>query len=336
MKKTMKKAALILIAAAMLMMSFAGCAERDYTTVRLNEVTRSVFYAPQYVALNLGFFEEEGLKIDIASGQGADKVMTAVLSGQADIGFSGPEAAIYVYNEGREDYAVVFAQLTKRDGSFLVGRKPEPDFKWENLKGKTIIGGRKGGVPEMTLEYVLKKNNLIPGVDVYIDTSVQFALMAGAFTGGQGDYVTLFEPVASTVEKEGKGYIITSIGKESGEIPYTAYYASKSYIEKNKDIIQKFTNAIYKGQKWVETHTPEEIADVIKPSFPDSDKETLITVAKRYKETDVWNKDPILKKESLDLLQEVMSMAGELKKEAPYEKIVTTEFAEKAMENFEN
>ncbi|GAE87318.1 ABC transporter substrate-binding protein [Acetivibrio straminisolvens JCM 21531] len=245
----MKKIILILIVASVLMMTFAGCGERDYTTVRLSEVTRSVFYAPQYVALNLGFFEEEGIKIDLTNGQGADKVMTAVLSGQADIGFSGPEAAIYVYNEGKEDYAVVFAQLTKRDGSFLVGRKPEPDFKWENLKGKTIIGGRKGGVPEMTLEYVLKKNSLLPGVDVFIDTSVQFALMAGAFTGGQGDYVTLFEPVASTVEKEGKGYIIASIGEESGEIPYTAYYASKSYIEKNRDIIQKFTNAIYRGQK---------------------------------------------------------------------------------------
>lgn len=330
----MKKVTLILIIAAVLMVSFAGCGERDYTTVRLSEVTRSVFYAPQYVALNLGFFEEEGLKIDLTNGQGADKVMTSVLSGQADIGFSGPEAAIYVYNEGREDYAVFFAQLTKRDGSFLVGRKPEPDFKWENVKGKTIIGGRKGGVPEMTLEYVLKKNNLLPGLDVNVDTSVQFALMAGAFTGGQGDYVTLFEPVASTVEKEGKGYIIASIGEESGEIPYTAYYASKSYIENNRDIIQKFTNAIYKGQKWVESHTPEEIAEVIKPSFPDSDVETLVTVAKRYKDTDAWSKDPILNKESLELLQKVMSMAGELKKEAPYEKIVTTEFADKAIENF--
>jgi NitT/TauT family transport system substrate-binding protein len=329
----MRKIILYLTMAAMLMLGLAGCQESEYMVVRLSEVTRSVFYAPQYVALNLGFFEEEGLKIDLTTGQGADKVMTSVLSGQADIGFSGPEAAIYVYNEGKEDHAVVFAQLTKRDGSFLVGRKPEPDFKWSNVRDKTIIGGRKGGVPEMTLEYVLKENNLIPGVDVNVDTSVQFALMAGAFTGGQGDYVTLFEPVASTVEKEGKGYIVASIGEESGEIPYTAYYASKSYIEKNRDVIQKFTNAICKGQMWVDSHTPEEIAEVIQPSFPDSDLETLTTVAKRYKDTDAWSKDPVLNKDSLQLLQEVMSLAGELEKEAPYEKIVTTEFAEEAIKS---
>jgi len=329
----MRKMLMCLVVATVLILGLAGCQESEYMVVRLSEVTRSVFYAPQYVALNLGFFEEEGLKIDLTTGQGADKVMTSVLSGQADIGFSGPEAAIYVYNEGKQDHAVVFAQLTKRDGSFLVGRKPEPDFKWSNVREKTIIGGRKGGVPEMTLEYVLKKNNLIPGVDVNVDTSVQFALMAGAFTGGQGDYVTLFEPVASTVEKEGKGYIVASIGEESGEIPYTAYYASKSYIEKNRNVIQKFTNAIYKGQKWVDSHTPEEIAEVIQPSFPDSDLETLTTVAKRYKETDAWSKDPVLNRESLQLLQKVMSLAGELEKEAPYEKIVTTEFAEEAIKS---
>ncbi|HPU42105.1 MAG TPA: ABC transporter substrate-binding protein, partial [Acetivibrio clariflavus] len=220
---------------------------------------------------------------------------------------------------------------TKRDGSFLVSRNPEPDFKWSNVRGKTIIGGRKGGVPEMTLEYVLKKNNIIPGKDVYIDTSVQFALMGPAFTGGKGDYVTLFEPVASAVEKEGKGYIVASIGAESGEIPYTAYYAKKSYIEKNKDVIDKFTRAIYKGQKWVEENSPEEIAKVIQPSFPDSDLDILTTVAKRYKEIDAWCKDPIMSKESLELLQKVMKEAGELEKEAKYEDLVTTEFAEKSM-----
>ncbi|HOQ01684.1 MAG TPA: ABC transporter substrate-binding protein [Acetivibrio clariflavus] len=319
------------IATILMLLIFTGCAKSEYRTVRLSEVTRSVFYAPQYVALNKGFFEEEGLKIELTSGQGADKVMTAVLSDQVDIGFSGPEAAIYVYNEGKEDYAVVFAQLTKRDGSFLVSRNPEPDFKWSNVRGKTIIGGRKGGVPEMTLEYVLKKNNIIPGKDVYIDTSVQFALMGPAFTGGKGDYVTLFEPVASAVEKEGKGYIVASIGAESGEIPYTAYYAKKSYIEKNKDVIDKFTRAIYKGQKWVEENSPEEIAKVIQPSFPDSDLDILTTVAKRYKEIDAWCKDPIMSKESLELLQKVMKEAGELEKEAKYEDLVTTEFAEKSM-----
>ncbi|KNY28020.1 ABC transporter substrate-binding protein [Pseudobacteroides cellulosolvens] len=329
----MRKAYVYFLLAGVFLLLFTACGKSDYQKIRLSEVTRSVFYAPQYVALNEGFFKEEGLEIDLTNGQGADKVMTSVLSGQVDIGFSGPEAAIYVYNEGKEDYGVVFAQLTKRDGSFLVGRKPEPDFKWSNVKGKTIIGGRKGGVPEMTLEYVLKQKGLIPGKDVKIDTSVQFALMAGAFTGGQGDYVTLFEPVASTVEKEGKGYILASIGKESGEIPYTAYYAKKSYIDKNKEVIQRFTNAIYKGQKWVQSHSPEEIAKSIKTSFPDSDLDTLVSVARRYKETDSWCQVPAMNEDSLGLLQKVMKTAGELQKEAPYEKIVTTEFADKAYEN---
>ena len=321
------------ILAISLILSFTSCGEKDLVRIRLNEVTHSIFYAPQYVALNLGFFEEEGLSIELINGQGADKVMTAVLSNQADIGFSGPEAAIYVYNEGKEDHAVVFAQLTKRDGSFLVGRKPEPDFKWTNVKGKLIIAGRKGGVPEMTLEYVLKKHGVMPGVDVELDTSTQFALMAGAFTGGMGDYVALFEPVASTLEREGRGYIVASIGRDSGEIPYTAYYAKKSYIEKNPETIQKFTNAIYRGQVWVDTHTPEEVAEALKDSFPDSDIDLLVTVVKRYKEQDTWCTDPIMKKESLDLLQEVMKTAGELEKEAPYEDLVDNSFAEKAIKN---
>lgn len=324
---------LAVLLAISIIMSFTACKEKDLVKIRLNEVTHSIFYAPQYVALNLGFFEEEGLSIELINGQGADKVMTAVLSNQADIGFSGPEAAIYVYNEGKEDHAVVFAQLTKRDGSFLVGRQPEPDFKWTNVKGKFIIAGRKGGVPEMTLEYVLKKHGIMPGVDVELDTSTQFALMAGAFTGGMGDYVALFEPVASTLEREGRGYIVASIGRDSGEIPYTAYYAKKSYIEKNPEIIQKFTNAIYRGQVWVDTHMPEEVAEALKDSFPDSDMDLLVTVVKRYKEQDTWCTDPIMKKESLDLLQEVMKTAGELEKEAPYDKLVDNSFAEKAIKN---
>jgi NitT/TauT family transport system substrate-binding protein len=328
----MKRISIILVLILCLTLVFgSSCSKTELTKVKLNEVTHSVFYAPQYAALNLGFFKDEGLDVELTTGQGADKVMTAVLSGQSDIGFAGPEAAIYVYNEGKEDYATVFAQLTKRDGSFLMGRKANPDFKWSDVKGSEIIGGRKGGVPEMTLEYVLKKHNLIPGKDVNVDTSVQFALMAGAFTGGKGDYVTLFEPTASMVEKEGKGYILASVGKESGEIPYTAYFARMSYMKKNTKTIQKFTNAIYRGQLWVSDHTPEEVAKVIKPSFPDTSEEILITVAKRYQEIDAWSKDPVLKRESLELLQKVMQMAGELKKTAPYDKIVTTEYAEKAI-----
>jgi len=202
--------------------------------VRLIEVTHSIFYAPQYVAIHEGYFEEEGIEIELINGGGADKCMTAILANQADIGFMGPEATIYVYNEGKEDYVQVFAQLTQRDGSFLVGRSEEPDFKWENLKGKVIIGGRKGGVPEMTLEYVLKKHGLTPGKDVEVLTNVQFDLMAGAFTGGTGDYVTLFEPVASLLEKEGAGYIVASVGAASGEVAYTAYMAKKAILKRIK------------------------------------------------------------------------------------------------------
>lgn len=329
----MKKMRVILLTVLMLVsLIFCSCGKATKDKVTLSEVTRSVFYAPQYAAINQGFFEEEGITLELSNGQGADKVMTAVISGQVDIGFSGPEACVYVYNEGKEDYAIVFAQLTKRDGSFLVGRKPEPDFRWENLKDKYIIGGRKGGVPEMTLEYVLRKHKLEPNVDLIVDTSVQFAVMAGAFTGGTGDYVALFEPTATMLEKEGKGYVLASIGQDSGEIPYTAYYAKKSYIEKNDDLIQRFTNAIYKGQKWVDTHSPREIAEAVKEFFPDTDIDTLENVAKRYKDIDAWNKDPVLKEASLELLQVVMEEAQVLDKRAPYDKIVTTEFAKTAIE----
>ena len=231
----MKKVFACLLAVCMVLPAMAGCSQPQETTaVRLSEVTHSVFYAPQYVAISQGFFADEGLTVELSNGGGADKVMTAVVSGQADMGLAGPEAAIYVMNQGKEDHPVIFAQLTKRDGSFLVGREPGP-FSWEDVRGRTIIGGRAGGVPEMTLEYVLRRNGLTPGVDVTVDTSVQFNMMAGAFTGGQGDYVTLFEPTATQVEAAGQGYVLTSIGLESGEIPYTAYFANISWLEKNAD-----------------------------------------------------------------------------------------------------
>ena len=326
----MKHIWLFFVASLLAVLLLTGCETGRIKEITLCEVTHSIFYAPQYVAINKGFFEEEGLKVTLVNGAGADKVMTAVLSGQAEIGFSGPEACVYVYNEGKEDYSVVFAQLTKRDGSFLVRREPMPDFKWDDVRGKMIIGGRKGGVPEMTLEYVLKQNNIIPGQDVEIDTSIQFALMGGAFLSGQGDFVTLFEPVASSFEREKTGYIVCSIGQESGEIPYTAYYA-KSYIEKNPDIIQSFTNAIYKGQQWVENHSDREVAEALQESFPESDLELLEIVVNRYKTQDAWNKTPVMKEEAFNRLQEVMKEAGELKEMAPYDKIVDNTYAENAM-----
>ena len=297
--------------------------------IRLSEVTRSVFYAPQYVAINKGFFKENNIEIDLITGEGADSVMTSVLSNQVDIGFAGPEASIYVYNEGKEDYTQVFAQLTRTDGSFLVSKEKEDNFNWLNLKGKKIIPGRKGGVPYMTLEYVIKKNGLDPQKDLKLDDSIKFDLMAGAFTSGDADYVTLFEPTASMTELQNKGYIVASVGKEAGEIPYTAYFAKKSYIEKNKNIIQNFTNAIYSGEQWVKNHSAKEIAEEIKDFFPDTDIDILSTAVQSYKDINAWNETPVLKKEGFDRLQEVMKSAGELEKEAPYEKIINNTFAEK-------
>lgn len=305
--------------------------KESLTKIRLSEVTHSIFYAPQYVALTQGFFEEEGLEIELFNGAGADKVMTAVLTGQAEIGFAGPEASIYVYNEGKADNAIVFAQLTNGDGTFLLGREPEPNFQWSDVKDKSIIGGRKGGMPEIILQYVLRNNGIDPGVDVHIDTTMQFAAMPGAFLGGQGDYVILFEPTASEMEREGKGHILASLGENSGEIPYTAYFAKKSYMETHPNIIQKFTNAIYKGQLWVDSHTPQEIAQAIKPHFPDADEEILATVAKRYKEQNSWKKDPILLEKDLNALQKALQDAGELSKVAPYDQLVTKVFAEEAI-----
>lgn len=294
----------------------------------VSEVTHSVFYAPQYVAINLGFFKEEGLDIELINGGGADKVMTAVLSNQVDIGFAGPEAAVYIYNEGKEDYAEVFAQVTKRDGSFLVAREKTDNFSWTDLKGKHVLPGRKGGVPYMTLEYVLKKNGLDVTKDLNLDTSISFDAMNSSFVGGTADYVTSFEPAASNLQKEGAGYIVASVGAATDEIPYTAYFAKKNYIENHKDIIQKFTNAIYKGQVWVNTHSAEEIADAVVASFPDSDKELLTSAIKNYKEIDVWNSTPYMSEASFNLLQDVITEAGELTNRAPFEKVVNNTFAE--------
>lgn len=297
--------------------------------IQLNEVTRSVFYAPQYVAISKDFFKEEGLKLEITTGQGADKVMTAILAGQSDIGLCGPEASIYVYNEGKEDYIEVFAQLTQKDGAFLVSKEPTNNFSWQDLKGKTVIPGRKGGVPYMTLEYVLKQNGLNPQKDLVLDDSIKFDLMAGAFTGGNAEYVTLFEPTASMTEDAKKGYIVASVGEAAGEVPYTAYCAKKSYISNNKDIIESFTKAIYKGEQWVKEHTTLEIAEVIQGFFPDTTVESLEKSVQKYKDIEAWKENPILQEEAFDKLQLIMTEAGELEQKAPYDKIVNNTFAEK-------
>lgn len=328
-----KKLFCIILAILTLIGIISGCSKNELTKIRLNEVVRSIFYAPQYVAISKGFFKEQGFEIDLTTGQGADKTMTALLSGQCDIGFAGPESCIYVYNQGKEDYAVIFAQLTQRDGSLLVAREPDPNFNWAKTSGKTIIGGRPGGVPEMTLEYILKSNNIIPGKDVEIITNLQFTATAGAFKGGVGDYVALFEPTASMLEKENAGSIVASIGKDSGLIAYTSYFATKSYIEKNPDIIERFTKAIYKGQIWVRDHSAEEIAKEIKPFFLDAEDDILVAVINRYKEVGTWKEDPLSILESYDLLQDVMITAGELKEKIDINSIIDNSFAEKSIKN---
>ena len=275
-------------------------------------------------------FEEEGLAVELSNGGGADKVMSAVLSGSVDIGFAGPEASVYVYNEGKEDYTQVFAQVTQRDGSFLVAREPMPDFEWTDLAGAHILPGRKGGVPYMAFEYALKQAGLDTENDVLLDNSVQFDMMTGAFLGGTGDYVTMFEPAASSVEAEGKGYIVASVGEAAGEIPYTAYFAKKSYLEENADLIQSFTNAVAKGQKWVAEHTAQEIAEVIQPQFADTDVSLLASGIQRYKDIGAYCETPVMSEESFALLQTVMSSAGELDEKAPYAEVVNNTFAEKA------
>ena len=330
----MKKICIVLCLCLAALLVLPGCAgEKQLTRVRLSEVTHSVFYAPQYVAMSQGFFRQEGLEVELTNGGGADKVMTAVVSGQADMGLAGPEAAIYVMNQGKEDHPVIFAQLTKRDGSFLVGREPGP-FSWEDVRGRTIIGGRAGGVPEMTLEYVLRQQGIEPQRDAVVDTSVQFNMMAGAFTGGQGDYVTLFEPTATEVERAGHGYILCSIGEESGEIPYTAYFASQSYMTAHPEVIQGFANAIARAQQWIVDHTDREVAEAIIDQFPDTDLDTLEAVTARHRQIDAWNAGPMMARSALERLETVMTEAGELEKDqwVDFDKLVDNSFAQKAME----
>lgn len=314
-------------------------ANKELTKIKLNEVARSIFYAPMYAAISEGFFKEEGLDIELETGNGADKVMQQVLSKSSDIGFCGSEQVNYIYNQGREDYTIIFAQLTKRDGSFLVSRKSEPDFKWENVKGKNILGGRPGGVPEMALEYVLKSHGITmsfndekPLKDVNIITNVPFASMAQAFAGGMGDYVALFEPSGTTLEEEGRGYTVASIGKESGELPYTCFFATKSYIESHPDIIQGFTNALYKGMLWVDSHTDNEVANSIKIFFPGTDVGKIAKVVKRYRDQDSWQKDLIVKEDVLIRFQNLIYDYDPslMPQKPPYNKIVTDKFAKEA------
>lgn len=317
---------------------FSGCAaktvtnEENLTPVTLNEVAHSIFYAPMYVAIEEGYFMEEGIDISLVTGFGADKTMTAVLTDEAEIGFMGSESTIYTYAGGTEDYVVNFAQLTQRAGNFLVSREPIENFSWDMLKGKDVLGGRAGGMPQMVFEYILKKNNMDPATDVNINQSIDFGSTAAAFSGGDADFTVEFEPHATSLEEKGDGYVVASLGEDSGYVPYTAFCAKKSYLEANPQVIQAFTNALQKGMDYVQTHTPEEIAKVIAPQFAETDMATLTAIVARYHNQDTWKDNLIFEKDAFDLLQNILESSDVLEERVPYEDLVTTEFAEKSIQ----
>lgn len=331
MKKFLSLALAVILTLSMLTACGAG-ENSNLTKVTLSEVAHSIFYAPMYVAIEEGYFAEEGINLDLVTAFGADKVTTAVISGEADIAFMGSESTIYVYNQNADDYLVNFAQLTQRAGNFMVAREPMNDFHWKDLKGTYVLGGRKGGMPQMVFEYVLKKNGIDPEKDLSIDQSIDFGSTAAAFSGGKGDFTVEFEPSATALETEGAGYVVASLGEASGYVPYTAFSARKSYIEQNPVIIQSFTNALQKGMDYVNSHTPEEIAQIIQPQFAETDLAQITTIVKRYYDQDTWKNDLVFNQDSFELLQDILMEAGELDAKVPYESLVVTNYAETALQ----
>ncbi len=310
-----------------LLLTFSACESNDKTTLSVNEVTHSVFYSPFYLAIELKYFEEEGIAIELTNGGGSNVSMTAVISGQADIGLVGPETVVYIFNEGKDDYPIVFAKLTQRDGSFLISRKDEPNFSYSDLEGKEIIAGRKGGLPAMTLEYVLNQNGLYDGKNVKLNYDIAFNLQAGAFESGTGDYTTLFEPTASDFCLAKKGYCVASIGKDSGDVPYTCFVATKSFIDENPDTLKGFVRALKKAKAFMDTHTSMEVAEILLPQFEGTTKEQLQNAVESYLEIDAWSDDFVLSKESFERLQDIMENAGELSKRANFESVVFNDIA---------
>lgn len=327
----MKKKLIVTFCVFSFLAGLMACKDTTATKSKiiLNEVAHSVFYAPMYVALEEGYFEEEGLEITLVTGFGADKTMTALLSKEADIGFMGPETTIYTYQGGMEDYAVNFAQLTQRAGNFLVGRKPEENFSFSDLKGKNVIAGRAAGMPQMIFEYVLKQHGLNPKTDLNMDQSIDFGSTAAAFSGGQGEYTVEFEPYATALEEKKDGYVIASLGEESGYVPYTAFCARKSYLTENPENIESFLKALKKGMDYVETHTSEEIAVAIKPQFAEMEEATLAKIIERYRNQDTWKKDLVFSEEAFELLQAILMDAGVISEKAPYEELVDISFTTK-------
>lgn len=323
-------AVFVFVVAVSALITGCGKKESELKKVTLNEVAHSIFYAPQYVAIENGYFKEEGIDLELVTGFGADKVMSALVAGEADIGFAGAEASVYLYSEGATDYAVNFAQLTQRAGNFLVAREPIENFTWDMLKGKDVLGGRAGGMPEMVFEYILKKNGIDPRTDLQIDQSIDFGSTAAAFSGGQGEFTVEFEPSATALELANEGYVVASLGVDSGYVPYTAYCTTKEYLEENEDVVAGFTRALQKGMEYVNTHTPEEIAQTIAPQFEETDIKIIETIVTRYYEQETWKNNLIFEESSFDLLQNILMDAGELEEMVPYDKLVDTKFATEA------
>ncbi len=327
----MKKFVTILLVCLLLAtaaIGFASC-KKDENVIRLNEVTHSLFYTPQYLAMALGYFEDEGLTVEITNGSGADNVMTALLTDAADIGLMGCEANIYVYLQGKKDYPRVIGQLTKRDGSFLVARNDMPEFDYGGIENTTVLMGRKGGMPAMILQYVLNNKGYTDGKNITMDYSIEFGALGPAFTGGTGDFVPLFEPAASKIVKEGRGYIVSAIGQDSGEIPYTCYSATAEFLEKHPDKAEKFLRAVWKGTEYALTHSPEDIAEKVAPYFEGTDLDLLVAAVKNYQEYDVWMSTPITDKKAFERIQDIMENAGELSERVSYDVIVDNTVANK-------
>lgn len=332
----MKRRILCLLTTLVMILSLCACGKNakdgsSLTKITLNEVAHSIFYAPQYVAIENGYFADEGIDLNLVTGFGADKVMTSLIANEAQIGFMGSEASVYVYLEGSKDYAVNFAQLTQRAGNFLVSREPVENFSWEDIKGKTVLAGREGGMPQMVFEYILKNNGIDPQNDLNMIQNIDFGLTAGAFTGGQGDMTIEFEPHATSLELQKEGTVVASLGVESGYVPYTAYCAKQSYLEANPEIIQAFTNAIQKGLEYVNNHSADEIAKVIAPQFPETDVETIAIIIERYQSQGTWKNDTIFTEDSFNLLCDILQSAGQLNGNVPYEDIITTQYSENAI-----
>lgn len=329
MKKWLR-VSLSLLAVCILIIPLAAC-NKGEQKVRIAEVTRSIFYAPQYVAIEKGFFKDEGLEVELTTTWGGDKTMTTLLSDGADVALVGSETSIYVYGQGSSDPVINFAQLTQTDGTFLVSREKIENFSWDQLKGSTFLGQRKGGMPQMVGEFVLKKHGIDPHSDLELIQNIDFANIPSAFASGTGDFVQLFEPTATIFEEEGKGYIVASFGTESGHVPYTTFMSKQSYIDKNKETVEKFTRAVYKAQQWVQDTSASEVAKVIEPYFEDTDLEVIEMVVERYRSQGSFATDPILDVEEWNNLQDIMEEAGELPQKVDYDTLVNTDFAQSVM-----